>query len=225
MANEVFVCMRRADIPCGTLQVLDLEPNESLRNLVYTTPGQTKYLRQPQSDTVVTHAAGADIVTNAEYRGVAAYLIDHVVASGVAPGIGTGAMTAANANTAATNLITRMRNGLAMAVSDVNTVLSAVVANTGLATGGSSGTILGLLAVLSGAEYVVPAGTAVQTGANKNAASGAFDATTYRQLYNTSSFILSNAVGRLATMKLATFDYDGTAAAAVVCYSLAGALL
>lgn len=224
--SEVYTCLRRTDIPNGNLQVLDLEPNESQRGLVYTTPGQTKYLQQPQNERVATHVSGADIAVSRTVKGVAAYLIDRVVSGGVAPGVGTGALTAANANTIASALVARMRTGAKMEVADVDTVIVATVVNTGLATGGSNGTLTDLLRILSGAEYVLPAGYLVQVGANKNAVNGgSFDTGKYRQLHDTSSFVLSNNVGRLSVLKSSSFEHKGTKAAAVVSYSETGLVL
>lgn len=72
-----YIVMKRSDIPNGTLQVLDLDPNESQRNLVTDPPGQTKYVNAVQNDTVVTSGT-APIVMHREARGLAAWLITNV---------------------------------------------------------------------------------------------------------------------------------------------------
>lgn len=226
MADKVYTCLIRSDIPNSTLQLLDLEPNESQRNQVLTTPGQTKYLQQVQNDVVRTKTVAGVISTVAPFSGVAAYLIDHVVAGGTAPGILTRSLTEGEANTAAAAIIAAMRAGTATTIGNVDAILVAVEANTGLLTGGSDGVLEDLLKILSGATYTVPAGHILDNaGGVHQAAGGAFDATKYRQLYKTSSFILSNAVGAISEFKKATFEYEGTAGAALLTYSDTGTVL
>ena len=48
-----YIIMKRDDIPAATLQVLDLDPNTSLRNLTLDVPGQTKYVNPVQNDDVI----------------------------------------------------------------------------------------------------------------------------------------------------------------------------
>ena len=73
-----YIIMKRDDIAEG-LQVLDLKPNTSQRNLVYDTPGQTKYLNRFQNETVQTIVGGGGaILMRQDTKGLAAYLIDHV---------------------------------------------------------------------------------------------------------------------------------------------------
>jgi hypothetical protein len=131
-----YIVVRRLDIPNGTLQVLDLKPNESQRT-VYDPPGQTKYLNRFQNEAVTTYVgAGGSIRAAREVKGVAAYLIDHVEAGGLAAGL--AAFTAAQAVAAAAGLVVRINAGSAMALADVDTALSVVVADTELTNGGAS---------------------------------------------------------------------------------------
>lgn len=131
-----YICLRRTDIPAGILQVLDLWPNTSLRNAAVDPPGQTKYVSfRPQNETVAT-GAGPNFTTSAAYYGIAAYLLDNIVAGGLAAG--TGALTAAQANTIAANIVTGLNNAHPMTEADLDTYLSATVAATGFATGGST---------------------------------------------------------------------------------------
>lgn len=53
-----FIIMKRNDIPDGTLQVLDMEPNTSNRNYTLDAPGQTKYVNAVDNEPVVTLGAG-----------------------------------------------------------------------------------------------------------------------------------------------------------------------
>ncbi len=73
-----YICMIRSDIPNGTLQVLDLFPNTSLRNMVVDPVGQTKFMRAPLNTTPVL-TAGA---TAAAYSGLAAWFLDNVSDAG-----------------------------------------------------------------------------------------------------------------------------------------------
>lgn len=132
-----FICLRRTDVPTSSLQVLDLKPNTSQRNLVYDPPGQTKYVSyRPQNDTVATTGAGP-ITTNAAYKGLAAYLIDNVQSGGLSGGV--LALTALLANTAAASLVGILNAGTAMTITTVNAALAAAIVNTDL-VGGTSAT-------------------------------------------------------------------------------------
>ena len=77
-----FICLARTDIQDGVLQILDLQPNTSQANDSVDPPGQTKYVNETQNDVVATTGAGP-ITTNAQYDGLAAYLIDNVVSGGL----------------------------------------------------------------------------------------------------------------------------------------------
>jgi len=213
------LCVRRTDIPKGVLQVLDLWPNTSQRNSVIDPEGQTRYLSSPTHDSVSLTA----FATVEAYEGLGAYLVDNVVAAGV--GAGTGAFTATQANTAAAALLVIMRAGGALTEALVNTALSVVVATTGIATGGSTGSVAGLLKVLSNGRYVVPAGALVEAGGNKEPAAGDFDETYWKPTVQSGALEISRLRGQLAAMKAATFVYRGTAAAAVVVYGDDGSVL
>lgn len=212
-----FIAMIRSDIPNGTLQVLDLVPNTSLRNSVYDPAGQTKYINRLQNDTVgVTSNA-----TSAEYKGLAAYIIDSVAHGGTG-----NALSAANANAMATAVVAVLDAGTAMTLANVNTALQTVVAATELNANNSVGSLTELLQILAGGEYVVPAGTGANSGAAfKGSQAGAFTAGTYRATYDSFALNISAAEGHLAGFKSASFEYGGTTGAAVVVYSDSGALI
>jgi hypothetical protein len=212
-----YIAMIRDDIPDGTLQVLDLVPNTSLRNQVYDPPGQTKYVNRLQNDTVTVTSN----VTAAEYKGLAAYIID-AVAHG-----GTGnALTATQANSMATAVIAVLDAGTAMTIGNVNTALQTVVALTQLAANNSVGTLADLLKILAGGEYVVPSGTAANSGgAFKGSKAGAFTTGQYRATYDSGALAISIGEGNLSVFTSADFEYDGTAGAALVVYDDDGSLL
>jgi hypothetical protein len=73
-----YIIMKRDDIPAATLQVLDLTPNTSQRNLIYDPPGQTKYINPLQNDTVVTATNGGIITMYGDKRGLAAWFLTNV---------------------------------------------------------------------------------------------------------------------------------------------------
>jgi hypothetical protein len=227
---EVYICVIRTDIPDSVLQVLDLKPNESQRNFPYDPPGQTKYLRRADNDTVSTQTVGPVISTISAQSGVAAYLIDNVEAGGLAAG--TGALTAAQANTSATNILAAMDTPAVVTLAAVNAILTAAAgAATELDnTGGSAstGSLTDLLQILAGGVYTVPSGAVLETaGVMTAAATGSLDANKYRPTYDTGAFDLSLNLpeGDLFQLSSANFTYLGTAGAAVQCFTAAGALL
>jgi len=226
---QVFPCVIRTDIPNGTLQVLDLKPNESLRSPPYDPPGQTKYLRRLENDAVSTQTVGGVISTVSAQKGLGAYLIDNVEKGGLAAG--TGALTAADANTISAAIIVALNAGTAMGLAAVNALIAATAANSELTNGGgsaSTGTLAGFLSILAGAFYTVPSGAVLQTaGVFTAAPAGSFNTGKYRPTYDTSAFQLSRymAEGDLFQLTSVNFTYLGTARAAVVVYSATGTVL
>lgn len=79
-----FICMARNDIPDGTLQVLDLWPNTSLRNQSIDPPGQTRYINRTPRGAITTSVAGVvsggagNRAADGQLRGLEAYLCDRV---------------------------------------------------------------------------------------------------------------------------------------------------
>lgn len=213
-----YICKRRTDIPDGILQVLDLQPNESQRNLIYEPPGQTKYVNDPQNDTV----AVASNVTSAEYKGVAAWLIDTIEDSGDG-----GALSATQANTIAAALLVAMRSGAAMTTAAVNAIIQATVAASGIGVGSSVGTLAQLLKILAGGEWTVPAGTGANTGAGqyKVAAAGSFTTGQYRATYDSGALQISIGEGHLSQFIASTYEYGGTTGAALVVYDDDGSVM
>jgi len=204
-----FICKIRTDIPATVLQVLDLLPNSSQRNLIYDPLGQTKYIERATNDTVVVAAN----VTQAAYDGVAAWLIDAIEDSGDG-----GALTATEANTIAAALIARLDLGLDMDTASVNAVIQATVAASGIGLGASVGTLLELLQILAGGEYVVPAGTSADPGAGnyKGSAAGAFTTGQYLQTRQSGALDISLGDGHLAEFTAATYEYLSVTGAALV---------
>ena len=74
-----YIIMKRDDIPAATLQVLDLDPNTSLRNLTLDVPGQTKYVNPVRNDAPVVHdpqAAGDECLRPGRIGGRLLFLPD-----------------------------------------------------------------------------------------------------------------------------------------------------
>jgi len=228
-ADTRYIVVRRTDIPNGTLQVLDLSPNESQRNLVYDPPGQTKYLNRFQNDTVLTVVgSGGSIRARGDLKGIGAYLIDHVEAGGL--GAGVAAFTATQANAAAAALVAIANAGTALTLITVNAALSGIVALTELTNAGlsaSTGSLEELLRIMAGAEYIVPNGSLLDTnGSTFNPiVSGSFSAGAERLDIATGYFMLSLNGGELAELKSSQFTYKGVTGAAVAIYSNTGAVL
>lgn len=223
MAN--YICLIRTDIPEGVLQVLDLTPNTSQRNLVYDPEGQTRYVSyRVQNDEVATSGAGP-ITTDAEYSGLAAYLIDHVENTGG----GGVALTAAEANSIADAVIAEMDAGNALTLSDVNTLINAEAGVSGSdldgTLGNSTGSLADVLNLLAGEVYTLPASSQVEDGGNNfdTTVSGSFASTErVRDTYQSGFFEISRLAGHLAGFKSSNFEYLGTAGAAVVVYDKDG---
>lgn len=216
-----YIALRRTDIPAGSLFIEELQPNTSQRNASTDAPGQTKYARRPDVDTVVTSGAGP-IVTVGSTDGIAAYLIDNVEDTQNA----NAALTAAFANTISTTLVAILDAGGALTLAAVNT---AIQASTGgavsLIGGDSTATLAELLDVITGAVYTLPAGSAVEDAANDftDIAAGSFNGR--RHISESGAFNISRGAGRLSTLIAATYSYDGTAAAAITLYDDDGLVL
>lgn len=215
-----YICMIREDIPDGILQVLDLYPNTSLRNQIYDPAGQTKYVNRLQNDTVAVSSSA----TSAEYKGLAAYLIDAVCDGG-----DDGALTAAQANSMATAIIAVLDAGTACTLANINTALQTVQGATELTAGGTAsvGLLADVLKILAGAEYVVPAGTDADTGAGnfKGSKAGAFTTGQYRNTYDGFSLNISIGEGALSQFIASTYEYGDTAGAALVVFDDTGAVM
>ena len=220
-----FICERRTDIPNGVLQVSDLWPNKSKTwgggNPVAQGP---RYLRKPVSETVVTTAnADQRTITNT-VSGLAAYLIANIENQGV----GTPAITATQANTIAAALLTRMRTVAAMAEANMNTVIAATVALSGIGIGNSTASVIEILSILSGRTYTLPAGYEVQDAGAAFVPmvdnDAYFNEDTYTYLLGTDSVLISADAGSLSKLSSSAFTYAGTTGAAVVVYDDTGAV-
>ena len=215
---RAYICLSRSDIPDGTLQVLDLWPNTSQRNQVTDPAGQTKYVNRYENSTLLALAAN---VTTAEFKGISAYLIDHVIKNSA-----NVTITVANANTSAGNIAAAVDAGTVLTIAAVNAILQAATgdATTSLTAGGSNGVLTDLLQICAGAEYILPSGSLVG-GLAAPANLGAFTTGQYRATYESGALFSSIAEGNIAGFSSATFEYGGTTGSALVVYDDLGAVL
>jgi len=222
---EVYLIMRRTDIPDGVLQVLDLWPNTSSKNYIYPPGlGQTGYIHNiPAPEITGLTAAGPPVVALADLTGLAAYLIGNI---DTGAGAGGAPFTDAEADTAAAGLVAIAQAGTVLDTAAVDGVLGGVVAGTTLSGGGSTGVLTELLAVMAGQGYLIPNGSELSDGAGAFAGRvGDFVEGVYKQLYDIGQFLVSNLNGNVSLLKSANFTYDDTMGAAVTVYDAAGAIL
>lgn len=91
------IVLKRSDIPAGTLQVLDLQPNSSQRNPTIDVPGQTRYVNPVANDLVVARGTTPRFVYR-QIQGLAAWIITNVAATPYTQA--TGTITIAGGNVA-----------------------------------------------------------------------------------------------------------------------------
>lgn len=84
-----YICMATTNIPDGTLQVLDLQPNTSQRIPAIDPPGQTKYINRAENEPVALITSGTTAVINKTAAGLTGYLIEHVEPCGLDNASGT----------------------------------------------------------------------------------------------------------------------------------------
>lgn len=186
MLTGAIIIPRRNDIDGMGMQFTDVRPNSSDKNAIYDGPGQTGYLKWSLdyrgttvtlngdyvsgslntspilADVPVAVAAPNDATaTQATEFGLRAYLRDRVQADGA----GGGALTPAEANTAANALTAAIEAGAPLTLAAVNAILVAAAgAGTELTSAGGSrsfGTLVELGMVLAGLTYKVPENTLI----------------------------------------------------------------
>jgi len=151
-----YICLARTDIPDGTVQVLDLRPNSSQRNLIYEPPGQTRYINRAVNETPVAIPATGAVY--ADVNGLRAYIADRFDPLNL-----VGAeWSHADLVLAANALLGEVDAGNELtdpATTDtVTTVLTlALGAPVGFGIGATTAILTELLSVLAGRGYVLPA--------------------------------------------------------------------
>lgn len=229
MAN-VYITLKRTDIPNGTMIIRDLWPNPSQYNPVIDPLPQGPFYLSNVSNGSVT------VVVNGEVRtlkkastGLTAYLL--ATMNGVSNGVADfNSLTQAEATSIATAIIERMQDGLKLEDTDIETLAQAVQADVDLAE--STISVANILAILSGAVFTLPAGhqiqqagagTGVFTSLSVNNQAQYFVSDTHQRLV-TSDLAVSSAEGALSVMLTDAFTYKGIEAQAVVIYNDDGTL-
>ena len=224
---QMFLIMRRTDIPDGVLQVVDLWPNTSSKNYIYPPGlGQTGYIHNIQVGPYDAANVGAapTFTVSVDTSGVAAYLLGNINTTGA----GDAPFTGTEAFTAMAGLVSAALAGTVLDLAAVDAVLAGVVAGTSLTGGGSTGVLSELLSVMAGRQWTIPAGTDLAAAGTKLAAvQGAFVAGTYKALYDIGRFKVSNLNGNISLLKSASFTYDNalgvpTAGSAIAVYDETG---
>ena len=214
-----FILARRSEIQNGSIQITDLFPNVSQRNLVNDPVGQGPFYVRV-ANTGSTGRTRPFIKTNANgsleflqsCNGLVAYLIAHVEANPAANlngVVGDGpALTVPQAEQAVTNILARVRAGQTLTTANVNAILTAAdVVNAGTDLDGatvvnssSTGSIAEILAILAGEDYIINGGVAIQTAAGVFApviAPGTLGSTMRTLVHNDSSWKISFSEGSL----------------------------
>ena len=158
---RAYIAFARKDIDDNMLQILDLQPNSSLRNPIYEGAGQTGYLAwAAQNDTLaaLTNNGGVRSATTTSY-GLGAYLVCRLSNAGNTP-------TAANCNTIATAILARIKAGSALTTAGINAAIGVTLAGQGIGVGLTTMTVEETLRIVSGEVFKVTAGTAVSGAAN-----------------------------------------------------------
>lgn len=182
MADRAYVLARRNDLDGVNMQVTDLRPNTSQRNLIYDGPGQSGYLKYSYDQPGVTVVSGdsygggslttiptalvvgdttgggndvqSPVVAN---FGLAAYLRERIQAGGLAAG--TGPLNIPQSIIAANGLAAAAEAGTVLTLAAINAVLTmAAAAATELTSAGGSlsyGAVEDVLRLLQGQAYRV----------------------------------------------------------------------
>ena len=203
-----FILARRSEIQNGSIQITDLFPNVSQRNLVNDPIGQGPfYVRVPNLG--ATGRLRPFIKTNSDgsleflqkCNGLVAYLIANVEAD---PNGAADALTVLEAEEIATSLVDSARNGATLTLAEINKIIQTTTADGELNDAGgtdSTGTVAEVLAILAGEDYIVNGGVPIQTAAGAFAdaiAPGTLGSTMRTLVANDSSWKISFSEGTLA---------------------------
>jgi hypothetical protein len=188
MADQVYITPRRNDLDGMNIQVTDLRPNTSQRNLIYDGPGQSGYLKWSLDNPGATQVtgdsyAGGSTQTQPLFNGPGGLTaaattsggpndvgIPTVAQFGLAAyfleridrgGIGAPLATP-EAEVAALSIFAAVEAGVPPTLANIDAALvAASVPGTGLALGLSFGTVEDVLRMLRGEVYRVRAQTIV----------------------------------------------------------------
>ena len=204
-----YICLAQT-LPDGTVQILDLKPNTSNRNLIYDPPGQTRYVNRALNEAVLGTPTG---LTRGDASGLSAYLGDRVNPAGTP-------WTPALLATLSADILAYVDAGTsfttAAAGDDLDVLIAAVNAGSSLSGGASTGDLMELLSILSGRGYLLPAGAQKLTGGAWSAVQAGAFTTDVQHFGTTWSFgeIKPAAIGgdtEAVETKPIRHTYDGTA--------------
>lgn len=206
-----YICMSRDDVADGTIQVLDLFPNSSQRNLIYDGEGQTRYINRANSSKVT------NILDNvgAETDTVCGPTIGD-------DAVGLGAYLADTLNNGGSVLTTAEISAAVVAVLNlVDTAATLAGTAVATATGHSQSanfSVENLLKVLAGAHYKIDKGTLLVVDSSKGAfifhskETNLSSAETVTKSYDGDEFQLSLNSGHIAGLATATALYGNQSA-------------
>lgn len=186
-----YICMSRSDVPNGTVQVLDLFPNSSQRNLIYDGAGQTRYINRANTS-ACTNSGGAiyGATLGQDAIGLGAYLADTLDSDGA----GTQ-LTTAQIASAVEDVMGLVDNALAVtAVSIIASIAGATYSGGGGVPGASVAanfSLENLLKVLAGAHYKIAKGTTLVHDSSQGA------------------FVFHSKKTNLSSAETVTKSYDG----------------
>jgi len=164
--TRAFICLARNDLPPSELQVLDLWPNTSLRLSPYDGQGQTGYVSWFRQNDLPTVSGGGPILAASTAYGLQAYLLSNIDNQS---GGGHKTPSVANVTTMTGSILALVAAGTALTAAIVDAIVAVTNAAsdlTGLTAAGSTstGSIEGLLRVLSGEVYRLSNGATIGAG-------------------------------------------------------------
>jgi len=177
-----FILARRSQIQNGSIQITDLFPNATQANLVNDPrPQGPFYVRVANIGStgrtrpfIKTNADGSlEFLT--QCNGLVAYLIANVEVDPGGNGGDGPALTVPEAEEVAGLILARVQAGGTVTLLNVNADLTAVAGGATdldgqLAGSNSTGSLVEVLAILAGEDYIVNAGVAIQTAGGVKAA-------------------------------------------------------
>jgi hypothetical protein len=161
-----FIIARREEIQNGSVQITDLFPHQSQRNLVNDPKPQGPFqVRVPVLGTEFGSipkliAKGNERSFDGEGLGLVSYILVHIE-----DGANGDALTLDQAKGIVSDIISAVRGGTKLEIADLTAIIKAQV-NAGSDFdgfgGNSSGEVSHILRILSGESYKVPNGTSIQ---------------------------------------------------------------
>ena len=208
-----FILARRSEIQNGSIQITDLFPNATQSNPgIDPRPQGPFYVRVPnigasgQTRPFIKTNTDGSLDFLKRCNGLVAYLIAHVE---VDPGGNAGdgpALTVVEAEAVADRILARVRAGGTVTLANVNDDLTAVAGGAtdldgAAGNSNSTGSLVEVLAILAGEDYIINGGVAIQTAAGVFApviAPGTLGTTMRTLVPNDSSWKISFSEGVLS---------------------------